>query len=113
MTGYKATVWQNYEIDPLNLIGKAVRLTIVTNEGVAKNGRWGNGHYHFGVVESVHEHRGVVYLDQPGDNWACEALNADFADSYPFVEVRFRGGATVRFDPERDAASFEWIEKDA
>lgn len=104
------TLWQNYEIDPLNLIGKTVRITVVTNKGATRGGRWGEGHYYFGVVQSIHEHRGRVFLDDPGDNWAEEAISVDFADTYPCVLILLRGGERVKFDPERDAASIEWIE---
>lgn len=111
------TIWQDYEIDPLNLIGKAARVTVVTNQGPTSGahgkGVHGNAHLHFGVIEAIHEHRGKVYLNEPDDNWAYEALAADFSDTYPFVFVQFRGGHSVRFDPERDAVSIEWVEKGA
>lgn len=116
-TRIKTTVWQHYEIDPLDLIGEAVRLTVVTDDGAASNGhgwraRRGVGHYHYGVIESIHEHRGEVRLDDAATtgDWAPEALSVDFSGNYLFVRVTFRGGHTVEFDPEKDAASFEWRE---
>ena len=114
MNRYETAVWQHYNIDPLDLIGRSARLTVVTDEGASSGaghlGRWGNGHHYFGVVESIHEHRGKVYLDEPGGDWAVEALGVEFSDTYPFVLVTFRGGLSVKFDPEKDAASFEWVE---
>lgn len=108
-----ATVWQNYEIDPRDLIGKTVTVLVVTNEGSTGKGRWGTGHLHFGVIESVHENRGRVYLDEPGDNWAAEALDVSFMETYPSVSIRLRGGEVIRFDPERDAVSIQWEEQGA
>lgn len=112
MTTYKTTLWQNYEVDPLDLIGKSARITVVTDEGATSGGRWGNGHYYFGVIETIHEHRGVVYLDkhEPGDNnWASENISVDFTENYPFVDIGLRGGVWIRFNPERDAVSIQWL----
>ena len=116
MSTYKSTVWQNYEVDPLNLIGKTARITVVTDEGptsgVNGKGRRGTGHYYFGVIESIHEHRGSVFLDEralSGD-WAVEALGVEFGGNYPFVLIGLRGGESVKFDPEKDAVSIEWQE---
>lgn len=103
-----ATIWQRYEIDPLDLIGKSVRLTIVTNEARKDEEPWGNGHFHFGTVEYIHEHRGRVVLEELDSNWAENALESVFDQQYPSVTVGFRGGKVVTFDPECDAASFSW-----
>ena len=113
---YESTIWQRYEIDPLDLIGRAARITVVLDKGPVSTatgwkGRRGEGHIYHGVIESIREHRGKVTLDEPDQmgDWADEALSADFDDNYPFVLIELRGGETVRFDPEKDAVSIEWV----
>lgn len=100
-------IWQNYEVDPLDLIGRAVRVTVIKR--TSKNS--GEGGYYFGVVESIDEPRGRVNLDEEED-WA-DMLASYFDQSYPNVTIYFRGGMNVRFDPERDAVSIEWNEVSA
>jgi hypothetical protein len=113
---YKSTIWQNYEVDPLDLIGRTVRLTVVKRGYHVVIGSTSDRRvkaemtYHFGVVESISDPRGETILDEPDDNWAEEALDAVWDGTYPAVRVDFRGGLSVTFDPERDAASFEWVE---
>ena len=115
MSAYETAVWQDYGIDPLDLIGKAVRLTVIAEAGTERNGEIrATGAYYFGIVEAIDEQRGKTLLDPPHGNWARDALtDAIFDDVYPSVRVYFRGGMTVQFDPEKDAASFEWAEAHA
>lgn len=115
MSTRKFSIWQNYEIDPVDLIGRPVRLSVVTDLRVTSVSvsevREGLSIHHFGVVESIEENRGKVYYERSSssEGWA-DMLAAEEGDVYPSVTVRFQGGRSVTFNPEKDAASFQWSE---
>lgn len=114
MTGkYQTTIWQRYEIDPLDLIGKAVRLTVIkrVNPMIGKPETKLDMTYYFGTVQTIIEPRGLDTYEE-SDDWVEDAFSAYFDQEWPNVTVLFEGDARVEFDPQRDAVSFQWVTDD-